>query len=132
VKLLQSPYLTPRLLRLGLNGLCRSPEAVAALAECPALAGLVHLDFAFNELTPEAAAALAASPHLKNLRSLHTWSEWEGESAESSPAAAWLVLADPKAFPRLRDVVIGSASAEELQSELRRRFGPRLRVFADC
>ena len=127
VKLFTSPYLTARLSRLGVNGLCHSPEAVAALANCSALAGLQHLDLAFNELSEASASLLAASPHLRNLRSLHTWSEWD-----ESVTPGWLTLADPHAFPQLRDVVIGSGTPERVQNDLRRRFGPRLRVFADC
>jgi uncharacterized protein (TIGR02996 family) len=129
-ELFDSSYLTTRLTRLEVSGACRSENAVAALAGCAALAGLTHLDFAFNELTPDGAATLATSPHLKHLRSLHTWSEWaEADTAEDQ---AWLRLADPKAFPQLRDIVIGSASSPVTQEELRSRFGPRLRVFSDC
>jgi uncharacterized protein (TIGR02996 family) len=126
-KLFASPHLSPRLARLGASGICKSPEAVAALAGCKALAGLTRLDFAFNELTPKSAAVLAASPHLKHLRSLHSWSEWDRHDR-----LAWLRLADPGAFPQLRDVVVGSGTTEAVQQELFRRFGPRLRVFADC
>ncbi|QJX00790.1 hypothetical protein FTUN_8428 [Frigoriglobus tundricola] len=132
VQLFNSPHLTPRLGRLRVSGICRSPEAVSALAECPALIGLQHLDFAFNELSRASVEAMIASPYLRNLRSLHTWSEWDRESTGgSNQASSWLLLADRQAFPRLRDVVIGSGSSE-IQTELARRFGPRLRVFMDC
>jgi len=126
-KLFASPHLTPRLSRLAASGICRSENAVAALARCKALEGLTHLDFAFNELTPDGAATLATSPHLKHLRSLHTWSEWDEHDRRP-----WLQLADPSALPQLRDVVVGSGTTETAQQEFRRRFGPRLRIFADC
>ena len=133
VRLFTSSRLTPRLTRLRASGICRSTESVAALAGCSALVGLGHLDFAFNDVSEGGALALVASPYLRNLRGLHTWSEWVREPYDGWNAAdSWLVLADPLAFPQLRDVVIGSASAEPLQSELPRRFGPRLRVFSDC
>ncbi|HSQ57138.1 MAG TPA: hypothetical protein VLM40_15515, partial [Gemmata sp.] len=127
VKLFQSQHLTPRLGRLRASGICKSPATVSALADCAALRGLEHLDFGFNELSEAGAAELAASPHLCHLKSLHTWSEWT-----ESGKPAWLILADPRKFPQLRDVVVGSGTPEEAVDELRRRFGPRLRVFADC
>jgi len=126
-KLFATSCLSPRLSRLRVSGICTSPEAVAAIAGCSALTGLTQLDFAFNALSPESAAALAASPYLKHLKSLHSWSEWDEHDRH-----AWLRLADAVAFPQLRDVVVGSATTEVVQQELRRRFGPRLRVFADC
>jgi uncharacterized protein (TIGR02996 family) len=132
VQLFESTYLTPRLSRLRASGICRSAEAVAALVNCAALKGVTHLDFAFNGLTSQCASALAASPHLRQLKSLHTWSEWQEEEGDEADTHPWLILADPKAFPQLRDVVIGSATNEVVQQELRRRFGPRLRVFSDC
>lgn len=131
VKLFKSPHLSPRLARLRVSGLCRSAESVAALAGCAALVGLQHLDFAFNHLSEEGAVALANSPYLRHLKSLHTWSEWEQKWGEAHPPP-WFKLADPAAFPQLRDVVIGSGSDERLLPELRHRLGPRLRIFSDC
>lgn len=121
-----SPHLTRRLARLGLSGACRTPEAVAAVGGCPAVAGVRHLDFAHNELTADGVRTLAAG--MSHLESLHLWSEWSEDDRADRMAEA---LADPTLFPRLRDVVIGSGGDEGPLDTLRRRFGPRLRIFSD-
>jgi uncharacterized protein (TIGR02996 family) len=71
-----------------------------------------------------AMSALLASPDIHFLEALHLGSAHDG------PAGLRLLAESPPA--RLRDLVIGSATDPEAVAALRDRFGPRLRVFADC
>jgi hypothetical protein len=106
---------------------------VQALAECQGLAGLRHLGFAYNSLNGPKMAALTASPWLRHLESLHMGSESDyTREDEGTVVDAFRILARPETFPRLRDVVVGSETEEESLELLRRRFGPRLRVWEDC
>jgi uncharacterized protein (TIGR02996 family) len=127
--LLQSPFLSCRLSRLDVTESCGTPEAVGLLARCPGLKGLRWLGFGYNGLTPEKLTALFSSPHLRHLEALHLGSESE---YMGTTAAALRLLAKPDSFPRLRDVVVGSETPSEAINGLRKRFGPRLRVWLDC
>ncbi len=127
--LLRSPHLSPRLARLNLSGSCRTPANVEQLASCPALVGLRWLGFGWNGLNQAKMKVLLQSPHLRNLEALHLSSEWGDRRA---PVRAFAQLAESHAWPRLRDLVIGSGSPQEVIAFLQQRFGPRLRVWSDC
>jgi uncharacterized protein (TIGR02996 family) len=126
---LDSPHLSARLSRLDLTGNCKTPENLARLANAPGLRGLRWLGFGYNELTPDRAAALAASPNLRHVESLHLGSEWAESGHDVRAALA--SLTHPDRLGRLRDVVVGSGTAEEAVADLRERFGARLRVWCD-
>jgi uncharacterized protein (TIGR02996 family) len=132
---LRSSFLSGRLTRLDLTGTCRTSKTVACLAECPALNGLRWLGFGYNEPTPEKMTGLLRSPHLHHLEALHMGSEYGGifgpEDEGRASEDALILLATSDGLPRLRDVVVGSETPEGAISALRRRFGPRLRVWAD-
>jgi hypothetical protein len=132
--LLRSSFLSCRLNRLDLTGACGTLKGAQALANCPALKGLRWLGFGYNDLTPENMTLLLASPHLRHLEALHLGSEHgqdiDLEGAQSE--AALILLAESKNFPRLRDVVVGSETPGGAIDALRKRFGPRLRVWCDC
>lgn len=128
----RSPFLSGRLARLDLTGICRTPEAVASLAQCAALKRLRWLGFGYNELTPEKMALLLRSPHLRHLESLHMGSEYEREDGGRASEDALILLAASENLPRLRDVVVGSETPERAIDALRQRFGPCLRVWSDC
>jgi uncharacterized protein (TIGR02996 family) len=128
--LLSHAPLTPRLPRLDLGGQCSTDEAVAALAASPWARGVCHLDFGSNALTPAKVPRLAAAPFARPLEALHLHSE-EAEEGQDI-LAALRVVADERHFPRLRDVVVGSGTVQGGIDALRRRFGPRLRVWSDC
>jgi uncharacterized protein (TIGR02996 family) len=134
LQLLASPHLSPRLRRLDVSGVCKSTHSVSALAGCATLRGLQWLGFGYNGLTEAKMAALIASPHLGNLEALHMGSEydWAPERGSGEAERALRLLARSGGFPRLRDVVVGSETPEGAIEALRERFGPRLRVFADC
>jgi uncharacterized protein (TIGR02996 family) len=130
--LLRSPFVTCGLERLDLSGACRTIEGTQALAECPAMRGLRWLGYGYNDLTLEAMTLLLRSPYLRHLEALHLGSErdrWTGEGEASE--AALILLAESEGFPRLRDVVVGSGTSEKAITTLRKRFGPRLRVWCD-
>ncbi|HEY7153921.1 MAG TPA: TIGR02996 domain-containing protein [Gemmataceae bacterium] len=128
---LRSSYLSGRLTRLDVTGTCRTPEAVACLAECSALNGLRWLGFGYNEPTPEKMTRLLRSPHLGHLESLHMGSEYSLEDEGRPSEEALILLATSDGLPRLRDVVVGSETPERAIDALSRRFGPRLRVWCD-
>jgi uncharacterized protein (TIGR02996 family) len=132
---LRSSFLSGRLTRLDLTGTCRTSETVACLAECPALKGLRWLGFGYNELTPEKMTVLLRSPHLHHLEALHMGSEYGGifgpEDEGRASEDALILLATSDGLPRLRDVVVGSETPGGAIDALRRRFGPRLRVWCD-
>jgi hypothetical protein len=132
--LFQPPHLTPRLQRLDLSGSVTTEEGASLLAECQALRGLQWLGFAYNGLTEAKVRALIDSPSLGNIEALHLGSEHDLDApgVGTQAASALGLLARSAGFPRLRDVVIGSETAAEAQQALRLRFGPRLRIFADC
>jgi uncharacterized protein (TIGR02996 family) len=119
--LLDSPQFPGGLTRLHLDGL--SEDELVALAGCPKLGALRWLALPFSAWTAGAMQALLDSPHLRDLEALHLGSE---------DAESLLLLARSSRLPRLRDVVVGSGTAREAQDELRKRFGSRLRIFADC
>lgn len=131
--LLGSPFLSCRLSRLDLTQSCEGLNELRVLADCPALKGLRWLSFGYNDLTPEKMTLLLTSPHLHHLEALHVGSEYgrniELEGAQSE--AALILLAESKTFPRLRDVVVGSETPSKAIDALRKRFGPRLRVWCD-
>jgi uncharacterized protein (TIGR02996 family) len=116
-----SPHFSEGLTRLHLDGL--SADDIVALANCPRLAGLRWLALPFSEWSIKAMEEVMASPYLQNIEALHLGSEGD---------EGLLSLACYSGLPRLRDVVIGSATPPEVQQALRRRFGPRLRVFVDA
>ena len=60
----------PRLRRLMLDTCQLGPRGAKALADCPRLASLTHLDLLDNYIGDEGMAALAASPYLTALRNL--------------------------------------------------------------
>jgi hypothetical protein len=120
--------LTPRVPRINLDERCNTDAAVRALAASPWARGVSHLDFGYNKLTPQKVARLAAAPFARHLESLHLGSERGDEEG----LAALKAIAEERNFPRLRDVVVGSDSVEGGIDVLRRRFGPRLRVWDDC
>jgi uncharacterized protein (TIGR02996 family) len=124
----QSPFLSRMRTRLDLTGRCTTLESVRLLAQSPALKGLRWLGFGYNRLTEEKMALLLASPILRHLEALHLGSE--SEYAGTSEAAL-LLLAQSKGLPRLRDVVVGSETPAGAVQALRKRFGPRLRVWQD-
>jgi hypothetical protein len=124
--LLRSPHLSRRLARLDLSGSCRTRANVKQLAACPALAGLRWLCFEWNGLNPEKLRILMRAPHLRHLEALHL------SSAFGDEVQALTELARSREWPRLRDVVVGSGTAREGIEALSQRFGPRLRVWADC
>jgi hypothetical protein len=123
--LLSRAPLTPRVGRINLDEQCKT--AVRALVESPWTRGVSHIDFSYNKLTPAKVARLTAAPFARHLESLHLGSEHEEKCL-----AALKAIADERNFPRLRDVVVGSNTVEGGIDVLRRRFGPRLRVWADC
>ncbi len=91
------------------------------LAEAPAAARLAHLDLNNHGIQDRGLEALARSPHLSGLRSLHLAHNqigWNGVLALSDrdalPALAWLDLRDNPLPPSSRDL-------------LRERFGPGAR-----
>jgi uncharacterized protein (TIGR02996 family) len=127
--LLDSAPLTPRLARIDLDERCKTDAAVRALAGSAWARGACHLGFAYNDLTPEKVARLAAAPFAPHLEALHLGSEYG--PVEPVVLDALAALADERCFPRLRDVVVGSAVMEEGIEVLRRRFGARLRVWCD-
>jgi hypothetical protein len=128
-----SPHLTRALDRLDVSEACRTQNDVQALAECKGLAGLRHLGFGYNSLNGPKMAALAASPWLRHLESLHLGSESDYTRVdEGTVVDAFRILALPETFPRLRDVVVGSETEDSSIELLRERFGPRLRIWADC
>jgi hypothetical protein len=126
--LLGSPFLSQMRTRLDLTGRCTTLEGVRLLACSPVLTGLRWLGFGYNRLTEEKIALLLASPALHHLEALHLGSE--SEYAGTSEAAL-LLLAEANGFPRLRDVVVGSETPAGAVEALRKRFGPRLRVWCD-
>jgi hypothetical protein len=126
--LLAKVPLTPRVPRLDLNERCDSVAAVRALAASRWAGGLCHLGFGYNGLTRKKVARLAAALFARHLEALHLGSE----RGEEEGLAALRIIADERHFPRLRDVVVGSDTVEGGIDVLRRRFGPRLRVWADC
>jgi uncharacterized protein (TIGR02996 family) len=131
-ELLRSPFLSARLARLDLTGSCDTPEGARLLADCPALKGLCWLGFGYNGLNVEKMEALLASPYLSQLEALHLGSERNREEDGEGSSAALALLAQSSAWPRLRDVVVGSDSTPEAITVLQARFGPRLRVWSDC
>ncbi len=130
-ELLSSPHFSCRLARLDLTGACRAADEVEMLANNPALRGLRWLGFGYNDLTWEKMAALLGSPSLRCLESLHLGSEWEDQEQPGGVTEALKALAGASAWPRLRDVVVGSETAEGGIKALTQRFGPRLRVWCD-
>jgi uncharacterized protein (TIGR02996 family) len=130
--LFRCPYLSAALDRLEVSATCRTRGEVQALAECKSLAGLRHLGFGYNSLNGPKMAALAASPWLRHLESLHLGSESDhGRTDTGTVVDAFRILARPDTFPRLRDVVVGSETEDKSLELLRQRFGPRLRVWHD-
>ncbi len=125
--LLSKAPLTVRLPRIDLDERCGTAAALRALAASPWARGVSHLGFGSNGLTPARVACLAAAPFARHLEALHLGSEHGKQTL-----AALQAIADDRNFPRLRDVVVGSNTIEGGIEVLRRRFGPRLRVWADC
>jgi uncharacterized protein (TIGR02996 family) len=128
LELLQSPFFSCRVTRLDLTRRCDTLEGVRLLASNPALKGLRWLGFGYNRLTPEKMTALLASPYLRHLEALHLGSESEHVGTSE---AALILLAESNGFPRLQDVVVGSETPANAINALRKRFGPRLRVWQD-
>jgi uncharacterized protein (TIGR02996 family) len=129
-ELLRSAHLSHRLARLDLSASCQTQDNVEQLAGCPALAGLRWLGFGRNQLNSDKMKVLLQSPHLRNVEALHLWSEYFED--ETTTVEALSQLAKSHDWPRLRDVVVGSGTPVEGIAVLRERFGPRLRVWADC
>jgi uncharacterized protein (TIGR02996 family) len=121
--LLASPHLSERLGRLDLDGCRFDGVTVTALAACPRLAGLIWLSIPGPDLTGRAAEALLTSPHLERLTYLDVWSVPDARAAG--------MLARPGGLPRLRKLFLGSQTDPTALAALRRRFGPRLRVYPD-
>ncbi|HEY1189576.1 MAG TPA: hypothetical protein VGE74_18160, partial [Gemmata sp.] len=99
---------------------------VRAVAEAAELSGATSLLLVTRSLTKGTADALARAPAFRHLERLHAWSVREGA------VEGFMRFLQPGVWPRLRDVVIGSGSPLELIAAFGRRFGPRLRVAADC
>jgi uncharacterized protein (TIGR02996 family) len=125
--LLSRGPLTAGVARLDLEGHEGGVALARALAESPWTQGIRHLDFGYNGLTSKVIARLAAAPFAPYLEALHLGSEHDRNTL-----AALRALSDDRIFPRLRDVVVGSNTVEGGIEVLRRRFGSRLRVWADC
>ncbi len=64
------------------------PKDLAALAASPHLRNLTTLDLCYNKLGPEGARALAASPHLRNLTTLDLWHNDLGAEGAQALAAS--------------------------------------------
>ena len=60
----------PRLRSLELDACQLGPRGAKALADCPRMESLIHLDLLDNYIGDEGMAALAASPYLTALRTL--------------------------------------------------------------
>lgn len=125
--LLKSPHFSPRLERLDLSGSCPTQANVNQLARCTNLSGLRWLGFGWNDLNPRKMHVLMHAPHLRHLESLHLSSMYGVNEVQ-----ALVQLAKTDAWPRLRDLVVGSGTDPEGIDPLQERFGPRLRVWADC
>jgi hypothetical protein len=120
--LLRSPHFGTNLAALSLVWCNLKEVDFVKLAACPSLARLRALRLNWETLSPRAMAALAASPYLQRLEKLHV-----AGSATDKVAAA--PLANEELLPRLRDVAISSLKKVTAPAALRRRFGPRLRLF---
>jgi uncharacterized protein (TIGR02996 family) len=87
----------PRLRSLELNTCQLGPRGAKALADCPRLESLIHLDLCDNYVGDEGLAALAASPYLTHLRklSLHDYIGAQGAAAlAQAPNLAGLTYLD--------------------------------------
>jgi uncharacterized protein (TIGR02996 family) len=120
--LLDSPHVSTRLARLDLSGNRFDDVTFAALAACPRLAGLTWLSVPFD-LTREDAVALRSSPYLRRLTYLDLGSIPDADAA--------MTLALPGGLPRLRKLFLCAPLDPAALAALRRRFGPRLRVYPD-
>jgi hypothetical protein len=120
--LLDSPFFGVNLRSLGFVD-CELTEAdILALAQCPRLSRLQVLRLDFQNLTGAAVEAIATSPYLQQLEKLHI----AGHAGSEVDADA---LADPRRLPRLRDMAVNHRGTVTPSAGLRRRFGPRLRLF---
>jgi uncharacterized protein (TIGR02996 family) len=95
---------------------------VIRLAGSAALARLRFLRLDWQNVSDEAIVALAASPHLQQLEKLHL-------VGGATDRVAVKPLHDPKNLPRLRDVAVNRSHTVTASAHLRRRLGPRLRLF---
>jgi hypothetical protein len=125
--LLAKAKFTPRIDRLDLGGRCHTDAALRSLIRSSWTRGVRNLGFGHNHLTPGKVSRLASAPFARHLESLHLGSE-----SGHGVLDALRVIADDRHFPRLRDVVTGSDTEEGGIEVLRKRFGPRLRVWSDC
>ncbi len=122
-ELLNSTYLSRRLMRLDLAGWDLGEGGFQLLSRCPRLATLTHLNLANTQLDAEGMAALLSSPYLRRLTTLHLGAERSLEALQ--------LLASSSSLPRLREVVVGSGADVESLEALRCRFGARLIVYPE-
>jgi len=94
------------------------PARVAELARCPLLERVWDLSLGYGRVGDEGARALAASPHVRNLRVLHL-----GDCGLGAAGAAALA-GSPHLARLLRLSLSGHAIDREARDNLRERFGP--------
>lgn len=123
IKVLESPNMSSGLEKLSLEMV--TDEEIIWLSNWEGGTTVKYLSAPFSSWTELAGREFFQSPYWQGLQSLQL-------SSEYSDSKGVALLSSPEHMRRLNDVVIGSQSTGEIVASLTRRFGPKLRVFADC